>query len=745
MKNRVTKIIALTLCTVLTVGIAGTALADDSIEKEEKEQTAAVQSAEMNDGGMQDTAENAIAKEETVYVLAGADGATQNIIVSDWLKNTDNADTLRDWSELSDIENVNGEETYTSEGNHTYVWDAKGNDIYYQGNIEKELPVTMKVHYMLDGKEISPSELAGKSGKVTIRFEYTNQEYEFVTVNGMEKKMYVPFAVMTGMVLDHDIFHNVEVTNGKLLNDGGRTVVAGIAFPGLQENLEVDADDFEIPDYVEMTADVTGFEMGMTATVVTNEVFNEVDVDEVDSIDELQDSLGELTDAMGQLLDGSAQLYDGLHTLQEKSGELSSGVNELSSGAETLKAGVGSLDAGVSQLQAGAEQLSAGLGTIVANNDTLNGGARQVFETLLATADSQLAQAGLSVPTLTIGNYGEVLTGVIASLDENAVYEQALAQVTAAVEAQRPYIEEQVTAAIREMVKEQVTAAVKEQVTEQVTAVVRENVEAQVILSATGMDKASYEAAVAAGMVDEATQAAIQSAIEAQMVSESVQAMINANVEEQMASESVQAVIAANVEEQMQSDSIKETIAANTEAQVQKAIADHMASDEVVSQLAAASEGAKSVITLKTSLDSYNAFYLGLQNYTAAVAQAAAGAAELKTGADSLKAGSGELYDGTSKLCDGIQTLKNSTPNLLDGVDQLADGALKLSDGLQEFDEKGIQKLVDAVDGDLDGLVERIRAMVDISKNYKTFAGIDENMSGQVKFIYRTEAVEGGK
>ena len=192
----------------------------------------------------------------------------------------------------------------------------------------------------------------------------------------------------------------------------------------------------------------------------------------------------------------------------------------------------------------------------------------------------------------------------------------------------------------------------------------------------------------------------------------------------------------------MQSDTIKEMIATNTELQVQKAISDNMASDEVQAQFAAASEGTKSVISLKTSLDSYNTFYLGLQSYTAGVSQAAAGAGELKAGTDDLKSGTSKLYAGATELYDGILTLKNGTPALVDGITQLRDGAMQLSDGLKEFNEQGVQKLVDAVDGDLTGLTTRLRATIDVSKNYRSFSGIDDNMDGQVKFIYRTDDIE---
>ena len=735
MKRSMIKPITICLCMILLVSSSVAAFAMTNEKKEEAEQQQT-----MSTGNTAEEQSNS--KDETVYVIAGADGSVQKIIVSDWIKNTLGSNTICDKSELTDVENVKSDEGYTLGSDNTRVWDAQGNDIYYQGNIEKELPVGLSVTYKLDGKTVSPAELAGKSGKVTIRFDYTNQQYEYVEIDGQKEKIYVPFAMLTGILLDNDVFTNVEITNGKLINDGSRTAVIGIAFPGLQDNLAIAPEKMEIPDYVEITADAKNFELGMTITLATNELFNEMDADHLDSISDLSGSLGEMTDAMEQLMDGSSQLYDGLSTLLEKSGELVEGIDKLTAGAEALKTGAGDLDTGAAKLQSGAAQLSEGLNTLASNNDSLNGGAKQVFETLLSTANTQLAAAGLDVPALTIKNYANVLTGVIASLDENAVYEKALAAVTAAVEAQRPYIEGQVTAATRVEVTAQVTTAVREQVTMQVTEAIHQTVTEQVIYAATGMDKASYDAAIAAGMIDEENQAAINAAIAEQMQSESILQMIEDKTTEKMASESVQAMISTNVDEQMQSDTIKEMIATNTEVQVQKAISDNMASDEVQAQFAAASEGAKSVISLKTSLDSYNTFYLGLKSYTAGVSQAAAGAGELKAGTDDLKSGTSKLYAGATELYDGILTLKNGSPALVDGITQLRDGAMQLSDGLKKFNEQGVQKLVDAVDGNLTGLITRLRATIDVSKNYRSFSGIDDSMDGQVKFIYRTDSIE---
>ena len=727
MNKKVTKIIAICLCAALCLGGAGVAFAQTGSKQESAQPTAAQKAADL---------QQKISKDETVYVLAGADGSVQKIIVSDWLKNELGSASLTDKSGLSNIENVKGDESYSINGDNMTVWDAQGNDIYYQGDIQKELPVGLTVRYTLNGKAVSPEQLKGQSGKVTIRFDYENRQYETVQINGQNQRIYVPFAMLTGMILDNDTFRNVTVSNGKLVNDGDRTVVVGLAFPGLQENLNLSRDQLSIPSSVEITADVTDFSLGMTVTLACNDLFSQLGDADLGSLD-AAGSLNKLTDAMDQLLNGSSALYDGLTTLLDKSGELAAGVEELAQGAAAIKAGADSLDEGAAELKAGLADLSEGLNKLSANSAALNGGAEQVFNSLLETATAQIRAKGLTVPDLTIENYAEELNKLIKSLDETTVYENALTQVTAAVEKQRPLITQKVTAAVRQEVEAKVTAAVKTEATTAAQAQVAENV----IRTATGMTKKDYDAAVAAGQIPQATQDAVNAAIQAQLSDPDVQKQINATVEAQMASETVKNTIKAQTDAKMQTEKVQATISQNVELQVKKAIAENMASDAVQKQLQAASEGSKTLIALKASLDDYNAFYLGLLDYTAGVDEAAEGSNELYAGAGDLKDGTAELRAGAAKLYAGVLQLKDGTPALVSGVTQLKDGAMQLSEGLQQLNKEGIQKLTKLLQDDLGDLTARVQATIDVSKDYRSFSGISDDASGQVKFIYRTDEI----
>lgn len=344
-----------------------------------------------------------LSKDETVYVFTEADGKVNNIIVSDRLKNFAGADKIADKSELSNIENVKGDESFSKDGGNL-SWNAGGKDIYYRGSTEKALPVDMKISYTLDGKSVSASEIVGKSGKLTIRFDYKN------TTN-------IPFAAATVMILDGEIFEHVTVENGREMSDGSRTAVIGVSFPNLKDILGVDPEKLRLSEYVEISADVKNFEMTNTFTIITSEPFSNLNTEAFGTADGLSDSISQLESGMNELIIGSSELAGGLDELLDKSGELVSGVEKLYTGSSSLKDGAKQLCGGAGELSKGAGELEKGLEALDKNSDVLAAGSKQVFESLLEAADAQLASSGAELPKLTVENYSQVLEGVIAKLN----------------------------------------------------------------------------------------------------------------------------------------------------------------------------------------------------------------------------------------------------------------------------------------------------------------------------------------
>lgn len=439
-------------------------------------------------------AEGAV-KDETVYILAAPDGGARKIIVSDWLSNPDEAEELTDETNLSDVENVKGKQPFANG-----VWQAQGQDIYYQGQGTEELPAQVKITYMLDGEEIAPEALAGKDGHVVIRFDYAVTQTATMVVDEQQRSMAVPFAFITAALLENDVFTHVETTNACLVNDGDRTIVVGAALPGVKETLDIDTDGFTLPEYVEIEADVKAFALPVTVTVGTNELFAALDESKLNNTEDLKTAMNDLTDGMTQLLDGSSQLYDGLTTLDTGATQLASGVNELSDGLTTL----------------------------VANNETLVAGSRQVFETLLAAANQQLTAAGAQVPELTVETYAETLTALIAAMSEDGIAQQAREQVEQAVRAQ----EEQVRAGVTQAVQAQVEAQVKDQLGE-------------------NADKETVKAAVEQQMTTENIQG---------MIGQNTEEQVQVLIEQNLASEEVQQQIAQGVSQYQATKAALETL-----------------------------------------------------------------------------------------------------------------------------------------------------------------------------------------
>ncbi|WP_029233241.1 hypothetical protein [Butyrivibrio sp. VCB2006] len=333
-------------------------------------------------------------KVETVYVTANASGAVNNVIVSEWLKNANASTELSDTSELKDIVNVKGSETFTENGDGTLTWDAEGSDIYYQGTTDKELPVDMKITYTLDGKEIEPEELAGKSGRVTIRFEYDNKAKQTVDVDGKDIEVYTPFAMVSGMMLDADKFSNVEISNGKIISDGGNYIVMGVALPGLKESLNISDDKWDeledseeiqekLSNAFEITADTTDFELGMTITMASSDIlsdFGAADLTDSDKIDELKDDMNELNDGSNKLVDGAGELKDGTGKLYDGTTELYDGTSQLYDGTKDLKDGTGRLVDGTGKLADGAGKLVDGAGQLADGVNTLKDGTGKLYD-----------------------------------------------------------------------------------------------------------------------------------------------------------------------------------------------------------------------------------------------------------------------------------------------------------------------------------------------------------------------------
>ncbi len=819
---------------VLTIALVGTGIGATAVFAE-KNSTAVTAEADSTTGSSKDAddiadklmdsvslKDNDADKDESVYLISDANGNVNKTIVVDHLKNKDKKDTLEDASNLSDIENVKGKEKFTQSGDKL-TWQAGGKDIYYQGTATEEPPVTQKVTYYLDGKEISPEDLAGKSGKVKIRFDYTNTTSYTETVNGEKQTVSVPFAAITGLVLG-DGFENIEVTNGKAEVSNSSSVVLGYALPGLKDSLGIkDGDldgDVNIPEYMEMTADVENFSMPAAMTFVVN-ASDYVSTDGIDTSD-LDDMINDLKDASTQLQDGSKTLAegtdtlaDGLSTLQSKLGTFASGVGTLQSGLKTYTDGVSTLSGGLNTLGnstgalvSGADKLNSGAGQLASGSATLKDGLKsytdgaselqaginKLYNTLDAgLTDKQKAKiqktAVESVQDSFKGETGvtvqkTIYAGLRYQTDDNgnvigdgdlytSLYNGTVGQK----------FEENLDSAYALVVKTVLSTAAGDE-----SGTVQSDVLAQTIKERYKKASDAYEAAITvsvqSGTLDETTKAVLSNTQyqEAFITYNAIQNMSASQLAEAIyaktnATDTLISMTETQLKETLESDKNSSDIKSGVETALNTLATKLSGACEQVSEQVASSAaitGAQGTMdTVKAGLgnekdektliggaekltSSNNKLNAGATALNAGASQLSAGTQSLMNSVPTLTSGIKQLVDGSNtlvannaKLNSGASQLADGTNQIVSGVDQLttgsktlSEGAHTLADGMVQFNEEGINKILDAYNGDLKTFTNKLQAVIDAGEEYQTYSAIADGQTGSVKFIYKLASID---
>ena len=854
---------------VLTIALVGTGIGATAVFAE-KNSTAVTAEADSTTGSSKDAddiadklmdsvslKDNDADKDESVYLISDANGNVNKTIVVDHLKNKDKKDTLEDASNLSDIENVKGKEKFTQSGDKL-TWQAGGKDIYYQGTATEEPPVTQKVTYYLDGKEISPEDLAGKSGKVKIRFDYTNTTSYTETVNGEKQTVSVPFAAITGLVLG-DGFENIEVTNGKAEVSDSSSVVLGYALPGLKDSLGIkDGDldgDVNIPEYMEMTADVENFSMPAAMTFVVN-ASDYVSTDGIDTSD-LDDMINDLKDASTQLQDGSKTLAegtntlsDGLSTLQSKLGTFASGVGTLQNGLKTYTDGVSTLSGGLNTLGnstgalvSGADKLNSGAGQLASGSATLKDGLKSYTDGAngLAKGASDL-DAGIG----TLAEKSGTLVDGATKLDDGA---SQLSASASSINEGIKSLDTGLKTPLTDKEKAGYQAAAKDSVDKQFSNPDNEANYENTKAKASGV---YYETMTSDDSVKQAVQllkndsdlmnminatvgATVETAIKgsvpdlANKDTATIKKTYNNSPKLQQSVKEVlnlpqtipdyDALVSAIVDQKLNDMATKVMagVANNSKDKVGEAVADaaktgaesaaqsavitgiESAKSNVSAQINAKQENGYSLVTgadalskgasslangTKSLINSIPTLTGGIKQLKDGSSQLSAGAAKLTANNDTLNAGATALNAGASQLSAGTQSLMNSVPTLTSGIKQLVDGsntlvannaqlnsgasqladgtnqivsgvdqlttgsktlsegAHTLADGMVQFNEEGINKILDAYNGDLKPFTDKLQAVIDAGEEYQTYSAITDGQTGSVKFIYKLASID---
>lgn len=613
---------------------------------------------------------------------------------------------------MINIKNTHGDEEFTKSGDNL-IWDADGADIYYQGESQKKLPIDCSVKYELDGEEISAKDLVGKSGKVKIIVKYKNKDEHIVNIQGRDTKLYTPFVVVCGTILDNTNHKNIEVSNGKIVNDGNKTFVLGMAFPGLKESLDISSDKVDFPDTVEMTMEANEFEIGNIASFITPKLLEEEELSTFDDLDEMYNKVNTLESSSKELENGANTLKSGVDTFYEKSQEFNSAMKEVSKGANTiyksytelddgintlndgtneLKDGAKKLDDGAKELKDGAKNLNAGLKTAGAGVKELSTGLNAAYNSLTgASASTKSTKTGNSTSEIKdaledatkpiIDNVGKLV------VDNNTV-----------LGADEKLLNEQIKLLNEQKRILQGLTPQTEEITAQITAI-----DSQVVAINKQIGAIKTQVATNTG-----TASALNSSLGTQLdnAANAIQAQISEQIK--VALGSINAKLPALIE-----------------------------------KLKEAADGAKA---LDTSFDKL--ILPGSEKLTNGTMELSNGAKDLYKGTETLSDGAKALSEGSKEMKDGLSTLDNGATELSNANDQLTDGAgtisngaKTLADGVNRFNTEGINKVCSYINGDVKDMTERVEKLKDLANEYKTFTMLNDSTEGSVKFIMLMDGI----
>ena len=644
-------------------------------------------------------------KDESVYVKADASGKPTEKSVEVVLKKIEGSDLIEDRSNLREIKNTEGNEEYSEAGEGRYLWQNNGEDIHYKGKSDEELPVNVHITYYLEGQEVSAEQIAGKTGKVKIRFDYENSTD-------------VPFMVLSAAMLPADVFSDVEVTNGRVMDLGDQKAVIGFAFPGLMDTLKLvdyePTEEIELPEYVEIEARAEEFALDFTASVVSTGLFEELEDKDLEDLDELPEDMEELTDASTDIRDAAQELADGGSELGDYLSQYFDGLAQLSEGTDSLDQGLTLLSQNISKISEGSKSLQGGLEQIdqsLAKVD-LSALSSQESREAAEAAQAALVSLGQSGAELKekLGNIGTELENVRTFTEDVSTY---IGQVQALQEA------------VEEMPAPDLAAADLEngwtvRLNAEATAQAREML-TQILESVPEETRAEIEAAVNVEDMEislDATFGEIRDGIQKDAEgSRNTLRDASAQIVEPTVPD-LEALSPENMEE------ITQTI-----GNMEQSLAVIGAYAEGMSQTASAlTELSDALTQLKTG-----------------VSQLSGGSAQLTEGLGTFEKALTQASEGSAQLSSAMKTVSSAGGELDSAYGQLVDGMNEFADGIAEFDEEGIRSLAELAGPEYKDVIRGIRAARDAEHNYTNFSGICDGQKGSVRFIIETEEINKDK
>ena len=282
----------------------------------------------------------AMTKNETIYSTLNYNGVIEKTTINTRISDLEKGSVV-DYTKLDDIKNINGREKFSLDSG-TLTWKSTGKDIFYQGKVTEELPIKVTAKYYLNGEEVNPKKIKGKSGDVKIVYSFTNESYD------KSSGMYTPFVVTTTSIINSDNNTDIDISNGKVVNTGTKNIVTGISAPGLYDS--VGLNELKDMDKVTITYNTTKFSMNEVYFIITPKLLSEVDVNMLSKVDSLNSSLNTLQNGMNELQNGSSTLNDGAKKIENGTKSLNDGLKSASVGMQEVNSGASELNSKVTSI-----------------------------------------------------------------------------------------------------------------------------------------------------------------------------------------------------------------------------------------------------------------------------------------------------------------------------------------------------------------------------------------------------------
>ncbi|MPW25719.1 YhgE/Pip domain-containing protein [Alkalibaculum sp. M08DMB] len=323
-------------------------------------------------------------KEEVVYGTLGLEGSVNSIYVVNSFK----GGMITDYGSYSTVRNMTSSEKLT-QTNDMITINTTDDSFYYQGTLEsKELPWKVSADYQLDKDEISPSELAGKNGALSITISITQNE----SINPV---FYENYILQVSLTFDSDKCTDIVSPNATIANAGKNKVITHTVMPGEIGEITITAN---VQDFTMSGIEISAMPISMNIEMPDTDSLVEDMISMSDAVSNLNKGVNQLSNGITQtylgaqkLDDGSSEFADGLLKLSNNSGELINASTQIKGALSDIAKNIdgestGEFDLGdLAALPDGLRQLEGGLREITDGMQTLKSGYNTAYSALDST------------------------------------------------------------------------------------------------------------------------------------------------------------------------------------------------------------------------------------------------------------------------------------------------------------------------------------------------------------------------